>query len=194
MKKKTIPQLKKKLWELTSKFVRLRDSDDCGYATCVTCNACRPWQEIHAGHFIARAQGNATAWDLRNIHAQCFRCNINLGGNGAEYYPYMLKRYGEDVVSELRRLSKTTRKITRAEYAEMIDEMATKLAKLLGEKKIIQDSLNGRFQQVPMGAEDPGHNGQKPYGQKPDAELIENRRRWFGRKTIQKETEEMKSC
>lgn len=136
MKKKTVSQLRKKLWELTSKFVRLSAADSYGFCFCVTCSARLDWiYEAQAGHFIAKAQGNATAWDLRNIHVQCYRCNINLGGNGAEYYPWMLNKYGEDVVSELRRLSKTTRKITRAEYEIMIDEMATKLARLIVLKK-----------------------------------------------------------
>lgn len=136
MKKKTVSQLRKKLWELTSKFVRLSAADSDGFCFCVTCSARLDWiYEAQAGHFIPKAQGNATAWDLRNIHVQCYRCNINLGGNGAEYYPWMVKKYGQDEVDELRRLSKTTRKITRVEYEEMIDDMAEKLARLSASRK-----------------------------------------------------------
>lgn len=136
MKKKTVSQLRKKLWELTSKYVRLSAADSDGFCLCVTCAARLDWiYEAQAGHFIPRAQGNATAWDLRNIHPQCYRCNINLGGNGAEYYPWMIAKYGQKEVGELRRLSKTTKKITKVEYEEMIDDMAKNLSELIVKRK-----------------------------------------------------------
>ena len=119
-KTKTITSLRNKLWKLTSLYVRLRGSDFDDNCSCVTCGHTRHYKEMQAGHFIAKAQGNATAWDLRNIHPQCYRCNINLGGNGAEYFPFMLKTYGSEVVDELRQLSNTSRKISRVQYEEMI--------------------------------------------------------------------------
>lgn len=107
-------------WKLTSRLVRLSASDHTGMCSCVTCGKTKHYKELQAGHFIPQAQGNAVKWDLRNIHPQCYRCNINLGGNGAEYYPYMEKRYGTKVVSELRRLSNTTVKLTIADHKEAI--------------------------------------------------------------------------
>lgn len=136
--KASIPKLKQKLWDLTSKYVRLSHADESGMVKCATCETIKHWKDIQAGHWIAKAQGNATAWDLRNIHPQCYRCNINLGGNGPEYTFYMLRRYGEPVCDELRQLSKTTRKITRAEYETMIDEMAEKLSKLTSKAFIVE--------------------------------------------------------
>ena len=100
-------------------------------AACVSCGAVHHWQKIQCGHWIPKARGNATAWDLRNLHPQCYRCNINLQGNGPEYTMYMLERYGRKTCDELRRLSGTTRKITRVEYEEMIEQMAEKLADLI---------------------------------------------------------------
>tara|TARA_R100000482_G_C5122027_1_gene146366 strand:- start:1151 stop:1507 length:357 start_codon:yes stop_codon:yes gene_type:complete len=90
---------------------------------------------MQAGHFIPKAQGNATAWDLRNIHPQCYRCNINLGGNGAEYFPFMLKTYGSEVVDELRQLSNTSRKISRVQYEEMIEHLQEKLQELIKQRE-----------------------------------------------------------
>lgn len=97
---------------------------------CVTCGIVKPWKELQAGHFIARAQGLGTYFDLRNVHTQCYRCNVNLGGNGPEYYPYMLKRYGQGTIDELKRLSNTTVKFTRADYEQMIEDMKQKLKDL----------------------------------------------------------------
>jgi len=109
------------------------EAGDPDLGECVTCGLVRPWRELQAGHFIPRAQGLATYFDLRNIHTQCYRCNINLGGNGAEYYPYMLKKYGQETVDELRRLSRTVKKISKAEYLEMIEDLEQKLRALDGE-------------------------------------------------------------
>ena len=58
-----------------------------------------------------------------------------MGGNGAEYYPFMVKTYGEKVVTELRQLSNQSRKITLGEYQTMIDEMAERISKLIMERQ-----------------------------------------------------------
>lgn len=129
-KKIKLTPLKKKLWKLTSEYVRRRDADENGYVSCVTCGTTKHWKEMQAGHFIPQAQGNAVKWDLRNIAPQDYRCNINLGGNGAEYYPYMIERYGQEVVDELRRLSHTTVKFTVSDLQEKIVEMTAMLADL----------------------------------------------------------------
>lgn len=37
---------------------------------------------MHAGHFISKAiGGNELYFHEENVHAQCYNCNINLGGN-----------------------------------------------------------------------------------------------------------------
>jgi 5-methylcytosine-specific restriction endonuclease McrA len=140
MAKSKKQKLKEKLWKLTSEYIRRRDhaefqaGEGKGMAEdlskCCTCGIIKPWKELQAGHFVARAQGLATYFDERNIHSQCFRCNCNLGGNGAEYYPFMEKKYGKAVIDELRRLSRTTVKFTEADYEEMIEETKKKLEAL----------------------------------------------------------------
>lgn len=127
---KTISKLKKDLWKLTSQYVRLSHSDSNGYVKCVTCGIIKHYKEMQAGHFIPQAQGNAVKFDLRNIHPQCYRCNINLGGNGPEYYPFMLNTYGQEVVDELRFKSNTTVKFTKNDLNVMIEDMKTKLNEL----------------------------------------------------------------
>ena len=123
-------KLKDKLWELTSKYVRLSAANENGYASCVTCGMTKRWTELQAGHFIPQARGNAVRFDLRNIAVQCYRCNINLGGNGPEYYPYMLKAHGQAVIDELRGLAGMSVKFTRADYEDMISDVANRLAEL----------------------------------------------------------------
>ena len=125
MKKST---LKNKLWKIVSEYIRRRDADENGYVDCCTCGKTYHWTKIQAGHFIAAAQGNATRWDERNIHSQCMRCNLNLGGNGAEYYPFMVNKYGEDFVNELR--SRPMVKLSDSDYLKLIEEYSEKLARL----------------------------------------------------------------
>ncbi len=129
-KAKSLKWYRDKAWELVSKYVRLREADEYGYNRCVTCGTKKPHQELHAGHFVPQAQGNAARWDLRNIHPQCFRCNINLGGNGAEYGPYIRDRYGDKGYESIRKLAGITRVMRRADYEEIIDDMATRLARI----------------------------------------------------------------
>lgn len=129
-KQQTRQALKKKLWELTSEHVRRRDADDNGYVSCVTCGRTLHWKSLHAGHFIPQAQGDAVRYDPRNIHPQDDKCNIYLGGNIDKYYPYMLDRYGQDVVDELRALSNTTIKLSMPDLSDMIEDMKEKLKSL----------------------------------------------------------------
>jgi len=126
---KSTKTLRKNLWKLTSEYVRRRYAD-CEVAECVTCGLRKHWKELQAGHFIPQAQGNAVKYDLRNIHVQCYRCNINLGSNGPEYYPFMIKTYGQETIDELKRLSNTTIKLRASDYELMIKDIEQKLNKL----------------------------------------------------------------
>jgi len=133
-KKPSISTLKKKLWKLTSEYVRRSASDSNGIAECVTCGARKDWRELQAGHFIPKALGTAIYFDLRNIHTQCYRCNINLGSNGPEYFRFMQERYGDEVIEDLRALSRTTLKLYASDYEEMIEGMKLKLEELNDEQ------------------------------------------------------------
>ena len=128
-----ISTLTKKRWKLTSQYIRRSMADPhTGMGYCVTCKKAYHYKELQAGHFIPQAQGNAVKWDFRNIHSQCYRCNINLGGNGAEYYPYMEEQYGKKVIDELRARSNTSVKITHTEHLEAIEELKLLLEELDG--------------------------------------------------------------
>lgn len=69
---------------------------------------------MHAGHFVSRVR-SATMFDVRNVHAQCYACNIHKKGNGAEYAVRIIERYGEDVLNELVTKSRETHKFTYEE-------------------------------------------------------------------------------
>jgi len=98
-KKPTISQMDKKLWKEFSKFIRTRD---CLKTTgrpdkgkCITCDQTVPFKKLQAGHFIPR-QYKSTRYDENNNHAQCFACNMFMGGNVAIYGEKIKKLYGEE--------------------------------------------------------------------------------------------------
>ena len=122
MRKKTAKTLRRELDTVFSRYIRRRDANESGKGHCVTCGL---FTELECGHFVPR-QYTATRWDHRNSHGQCSRCNRWLHGDQATYYEAMIQKYGQDVVSELMRLKKTTRKYTLAELQEMIGKYSEK--------------------------------------------------------------------
>jgi len=107
------------VWKLCSEYNRRKDADSEGYTKCVTCGKFGHWREFDAGHFIAKGNGNSVYFVDDGIHSQCRGCNRFDEGNKENYYPYMVERYGQDRVDELKRTKHTTLKITREDYAEM---------------------------------------------------------------------------
>ena len=89
MKKKTVGSVKRKAWTAFSLWVRNRDR-----GVCFTCGG----NGNQAGHYIPRSLSSFLYFNEDNVHAQCFRCNINLFGNSDEY----AARLGEEVVKRLR--------------------------------------------------------------------------------------------
>jgi len=98
-KKKTPGQLKKELWKHFSLYIRRRDK-----FTCFTCGRTGEGGGMHAGHFISKAAGGlALYFHEENVRAQCYHCNINLGGNQYEYS----RRLGKKKSEELYKLKQT---------------------------------------------------------------------------------------
>ena len=104
-KLKSITKVKKDVWDLFSKYIRLKYSDWRGNVSCITCNKIFHWKNIQAGHFI-QGRHNAVLFDERNVHPQCYSCNCCKHGNLIPYYEFMLKKYGKQVIEELKRKDK----------------------------------------------------------------------------------------
>ena len=113
------------LWKKVSEYIRRRDK-----GVCFTCNKRADWKEMHAGHFIPKGSYSDTEFDEVNIHCQCPKCNTFLGGNLTEYTIRMIDKYGRDKVDELRRRGKITKKWTKEELNNLIEEYNIKLRDL----------------------------------------------------------------
>lgn len=96
--KTPIAKTQQKLWELCKQIIRLKYGN-----TCYTCGKTglvgSSWQ---TGHFIPKSTSGAyLKYDLRNLRPQCYRCNIDLSGNGAEFYKRLREREGQKYVDEI---------------------------------------------------------------------------------------------
>ncbi len=107
--KQKISVLKRKLWETFSKYIRERDK-----YTCFTCGRKGEGSGMHAGHFISKAIGGVELFfHEENVHAQCYNCNINLGGNQWIYG----QRLGKETVDKLYEIkNKVISKWTEDDY------------------------------------------------------------------------------
>jgi hypothetical protein len=119
MMAKSYAQLKTKLDQVFSKFVRTQRAGPSGIARCVTCGAASHWKWLHAGHFISRVH-LATRWEDRNVHPQCARCNNLLRGNPDAYRRYLERRYGDAIIADLEAQSRRPVKYSCADLFAMI--------------------------------------------------------------------------
>lgn len=93
----TKTQLKKKLWPLFATYIKNRDK-----WTCVTCGREARGQGMNAGHYIAKAACGAEYYfSEQNVHAQCSYCNLALEGNRPAYRAFLLRQYGQEVLTDL---------------------------------------------------------------------------------------------
>lgn len=103
VKKKTPSQLKKIVWEHCKRITRARYVDSNGNWHCYTCGRLidEP-SKAHTGHFIASSVcGAFLRYDLRNLRIQDYYCNINLGGNGSQFYKNLVEEMGQEHVDQL---------------------------------------------------------------------------------------------
>ena len=130
MKKKplTLAKVKKKLWTLVSRYVRLSNADKSGYCRCYTCGAVKHWKEIQGGHCFGKKAHPGTYFDLDNIRPQCSKCNCVLDGMGAEFILRLEEEIGRERVDALRLKAKTGFGYKRADLLLMIEEYKEKLS------------------------------------------------------------------
>jgi hypothetical protein len=129
MKAPTTRALVNKLDRIFSRFCRMRDADENGTCSCVTCGKLAHWKEMHNGHFIKR-QHMAVRFDEHNTHAQCCRCNLYMGGQQDSYGLYILKTYGGDELQRLVAAKHVTKKWARSELEELINSYASRVKEI----------------------------------------------------------------
>ena len=103
MKQKSPKKLREELWNECKRIIRARYIRDDGMWNCFTCGALidEP-AKAHTGHCIPSSTcGAFLRYDLRNLRVQDYRCNINGGGQGAEFYKRLVETEGQEYVDQL---------------------------------------------------------------------------------------------
>lgn len=116
--KSELRKLQDKLWKECKRIILNKYGN-----TCYTCgHTDLVGSNCQLGHFIpSGACGAFLRYDLRNLRIQCYHCNINLGGNGAEYYRRMVEEVGK---KETEKLFKDKNKTVKAHdhYIKILKE------------------------------------------------------------------------
>lgn len=93
--------MKKKAWDMCSKYVRLRDAirttRTATHAACYTCGRIHPVKELQAGHLVP-GRGNSVLFVDAAIRAQCVQCNILKHGQSLIFRSHLVCELGEDAV------------------------------------------------------------------------------------------------
>uniref|UniRef100_A0A6M3IFF5 Putative lambda recombination protein n=1 Tax=viral metagenome TaxID=1070528 RepID=A0A6M3IFF5_9ZZZZ len=132
-KKSPKAKLKKKTWDMFSKYIRMKHANENGYVKCITCGVIKHWREMQASHYID-GRHNAVLFEEDLVHPSCYACNCILHGNKSEYAAFMYKTYGEERVDELRRLSNYSIKYSISDLELLYEKFSKKVEEL--EKKI----------------------------------------------------------
>lgn len=124
--KKKLSTVKKRVWVLFSRYIRLKNANHNGMVECVTCGELMHWKESQAGHFIG-GRTNSVLFDERLVHVQCRMCNIWLQGNYVAYTLYMLTQYSREEIEEFIALKHTIVKYSVADLLAMEEGLKIKL-------------------------------------------------------------------
>jgi hypothetical protein len=108
-----------RLWDHFRAFVKARDGN-----TCFSCGQeGLEGSNWHAGHMFPAGGSNILRYHALNVHSQCYRCNINLGGNGAEYASRFLEVYGVDQFAYLSEVKKQQKQWREPDIRELIEAL-----------------------------------------------------------------------
>lgn len=117
--KSPIAKLQRELWELCKQITR-RDYGNVCYTCGKTGLEGSGW---HTGHMWAKASlGAHLKYDLRVLRPQCYHCNINLGGMGADFYTKMVEDMGKKYMKDLEKERQIIIKADETFYKNKIEE------------------------------------------------------------------------
>lgn len=116
-----------------SDFIRLRDSDNYGMCSCISCGKKEFWTLVDCGHYEDRAH-MGTRYSEKNCNAQCRDCNRFNDGNREGYTRGLISKYGISVIGELETKRNALNKMSRIDYQIAIDHYREEVSKLKREK------------------------------------------------------------
>lgn len=119
-KEKSKAKLSEELVSIFSRYIRQLYSDENGNLQCVTCGKTNHWKKMQAGHYHSSTI-YSLKWDERNVHPQCYGCNIKKEGRKELYTIYLMDKYGDGIIRELQKEREKKVSFSKEDYIEMIN-------------------------------------------------------------------------
>lgn len=126
-------KLIRKLDEIFSKYIRLRDMMSGRVFRCVSCGRVLPIEQADCGHYINRKH-MATRFSEVNCNAQCRSCNRFDEGNMSGYRAGLVAKRGETMVTLLEAQRNEARKWEVWEMKAAIEHYKREVKRLEAEK------------------------------------------------------------
>lgn len=121
----SIRNLTEDLDAVYSLYIRIKESDVNGMASCFTCGKVGKYTQMDCGHFIPRAN-LMTRWNEHNTHIQCVTCNQYKDGN-IESYRKKLEKEKSGIADWLSEQARQIWKPSRDELKQLLSEYRHKL-------------------------------------------------------------------
>lgn len=134
-KKEKAQDLKVKLDEVFSLFIRLKYADSNGMVKCYTSGEIMPWRKSQNGHFISRRY-LAIRWDEDNCRPQSYQENMLNQGNAPEFARKLEIEIGKTRLTVLHLKKNNIVKIGVFEYNLLIDKYTKEYKKIAKQKGI----------------------------------------------------------
>lgn len=129
MRKRSQKTLIRKLDEVFSRYIRLRDADEHGYIRCISCGRIHHFSKMQNGHFINRKH-MSTRFDEQNCNGQCIKCNMYDEGCNAGYEFGLKRKYGPQIINILYLRKHTYKKWDSFELEALIEHYKKEVKKL----------------------------------------------------------------
>lgn len=134
-RKKSKPDLVKRLDKVFALYIRLRDCMPSGIGQCISCGKIKPYRELDCGHFFGRSN-MATRFDEDNCNAECIGCNRVKSDHLIYYQENLIKKIGVSRFSTLRERAHSIKKWDDDELEKMIKYYTNEVKRLSYEKGI----------------------------------------------------------
>lgn len=123
----------RRLDNVFSKYIRLRDTDDNGYGKCISTGRLIHYSEADAGHFISRDR-YSTRWNEKNVHLQSRQANRFKSGQQFSQSISIDRLYGEGTAELLLAESRRPSKLTDFEIDVLINHYKKEVKRLAKSK------------------------------------------------------------
>ena len=134
-RKKSKPDLVKRLDKVFALYIRLRDCMPSGMGQCISCGKIKPYRELDCGHFFGRSN-MATRFDEDNCNSECKACNRFSADHLIAYQTNLIRKIGISRFEKLGIQAKSTRHWLDSELEDRIKYYTKKVNELSQEKGI----------------------------------------------------------